>query len=307
MGNESELGAASAPDDSQDLRKLDSSSSTSSAVRQPKDISRLIYLTGAFAGFAALALSVFNVFSSPSYDGKNKQMNSYVQAEITRYFSIKEAMQVQKNLEPYSSVVENQPKGKAFYGSPTARFTLVEFSDLECPYCKKFHHTPKELVDGSKGLVNWEWVNNPLPMHQPAAQVEAIAAECIRQVAGNKAYWASLSAIFAMSQGGGGGVSNVGNIAKYVGADPEEFNTCIKSAKTMPILQTHMNLAQAKGINSTPYSILVDNKTGQSYHIQGMQEVDSIASVIRQAIEKDANQSVNSPADSSDEDKPKDN
>lgn len=242
---------------------------------------------GIAAATAALALSIFNTVKMPKYDGQDRDMHSYVQAEINRYFAMKEAVQIAKNLEPFESVVENQPKGKAFYGSPTARFTLVEFSDLECPYCKKFHHTPKELVDTSKGLVNWEWVNNPLEMHNPAAQVEAIAVECIRQVAGNKAYWASIGAIFNMSSGNGGGVANIGNIAKFVGADPDQFNQCLKSAKTLPVLQTQQNLAQAKGINSTPYSILVDNKTGQQYHIQGMQDLDSLQSVIRQALEKD--------------------
>lgn len=274
-----------------DVKKTDVESGESVSKTIPVAITpKWLVACSIYAAFMSTAFLVALLVLLPQY-GKvegSPEEQKFVQAEIDRYFKIKEEAQVKKNLEPYDKVVENQPNSKAFYGSPTARFTLVEFSDFECPYCKKFHGTPKSVVDQSNGLVNWEWVNNPLEFHNPAAQVEALAVECIRRIGGNKAYWAAIGATFNFTQGNGSGVSNINNIARYVGVDTEEFGKCLKSAKTMPVVQAHEELARAKGINSTPYSILVDNKTGQSYHIQGMQDVDAISSVVKQALQRDS-------------------
>jgi protein-disulfide isomerase len=63
------------------------------------------------------------------------------------------------------------------YGNPNAPVSLIEYSDLECPYCKQFHSTPKEIVEASGGKVNWVYRHFLLGMHNPGAQKEAEASE----------------------------------------------------------------------------------------------------------------------------------
>jgi protein-disulfide isomerase len=41
------------------------------------------------------------------------------------------------------------------YGNPNAPVSLIEYADFECPFCKQFDATPKELVDAYGGKVNW--------------------------------------------------------------------------------------------------------------------------------------------------------
>jgi protein-disulfide isomerase len=52
-------------------------------------------------------------------------------------------------------------------GDPAAPVTLVEYSDFECPFCKRFHPTVKRLVDESKGQLNWVYRHFPLDELHP--------------------------------------------------------------------------------------------------------------------------------------------
>jgi len=67
-----------------------------------------------------------------------------------------------KNVRPVS-------KNDHIYGNPGAAITLVEYSDYECPFCKRFHPTAKKLVDQSDGKVNWVYRHFPLAFHHPGA------------------------------------------------------------------------------------------------------------------------------------------
>jgi len=68
-------------------------------------------------------------------------------------------------------------------GDPNAKITLIEFSDYECPFCKRhFDQTladlKKEYVDTGKVKIIYR--DLPLPFHDPMATIEAVAANCAR-------------------------------------------------------------------------------------------------------------------------------
>jgi protein-disulfide isomerase len=64
------------------------------------------------------------------------------------------------------------------YGKPDARFTVVEYADLECPYCRAYFPVLKHWIDANPD-VNWQWHHLPLSIHEPAATSEARLAECV--------------------------------------------------------------------------------------------------------------------------------
>ncbi len=218
------------------------------------------------------------------------RLQQFSQAEIARYFDIQQEKAVTETLARYSAVQENQPNGKAFYGNPAARFTLVEYSDMECPYCKSFHTTPKKVVDSSQGEINWEWSHMPLDFHNPAAQVQALAAECVREVSGNKAYWAFIDKVFQHTGGNGKGVSDLRATARSVGANNDEFITCISTARHAPLLQQDLEQAQKLGINSTPYTVVVDNQTGNYFPLKGARPAEQLLQIIQQLKDSDSKQ-----------------
>ena len=84
-----------------------------------------------------------------------------------------------KNVRPVSRERDH------IYGNPDAVISLIEYSDFECPFCKRFHTTPKEIVDAYGGRVNWVYRHFPLAMHNPGAQKQAEASECANELGGN--------------------------------------------------------------------------------------------------------------------------
>ncbi len=74
-------------------------------------------------------------------------------------------------------------------GNPDAPVTLVEYSDFECPFCKRFHPTVKRIVDEYGGRVRWVYRHFPLDeIHPVKARREAAAAECAAELGGNDAF-----------------------------------------------------------------------------------------------------------------------
>jgi hypothetical protein len=62
-------------------------------------------------------------------------------------------------------------------GPQQAKVQLIEFADLECPFCGSFHKTLKTVLDRYPNQVSLEYVHFPLPRYRfavPAARV----AEC---------------------------------------------------------------------------------------------------------------------------------
>lgn len=170
---------------------------------------------------------------------------------------------------------------KWIYGDIGARFTLVEFSDTECPYCKRFHDTPKKIVDTLQGAVNWEFVNLPLGFHNPAAEAQAIAMECVGLLKGNKAFWMMTDGIFKHTRGNGQGVSDLTALALDNGVDKEEFEKCMASDVARQNVYDDINKAQKLGITGTPATFIVDNTTGKSQVLSGAQPPEAFLSVIR--------------------------
>src|SRR3989338_278944 len=76
-------------------------------------------------------------------------------------------------------------------GNPNAKIILVEYSDPECPYCKVFHETLKQIIGeyGADGKVAWVYRNFPIPSLHPKAPKESEALECATEQGGNEMFW----------------------------------------------------------------------------------------------------------------------
>lgn len=169
------------------------------------------------------------------------------------------------------------------YGNPAARFTIVEYSDLECPFCRSFHATPKYLVDNSKGNVNWHWKHLPLSFHEPVATNGALASECVYDQKGSQGFWAFTDQWFKLSQGNGKGpLQTTTEIAASVGVDTELFDNCLSSATHQSILTAEKEYASKIGITGTPASMIIDNQTGNRAFVKGGQPIASLAKAINE-------------------------
>ena len=74
-------------------------------------------------------------------------------------------------------------------GAEDAKITIVEFSDIDCPFCKRFHTTMKQVMTDYDGQVNWVYRHFPLTSLHPDAAKKAAAAECAGNIAGSEKFW----------------------------------------------------------------------------------------------------------------------
>ncbi len=150
-------------------------------------------------------------------------------------------------------------------GNPNARISLIEYSDFECPYCKRFHPTAKKLVESYPDDVNWVYRHFPLDFHNPLAQKEAEASECAGEIGGNDGFWRYTDAIYARTRSNGKGFPMNGFVplAVELGIDAVKFEECLKSEKYAQRVSDDFREGQSIGIRGTPGNILLDNRTGR--------------------------------------------
>ncbi len=189
-----------------------------------------------------------------------------------------------KILSNWKAAADKSIKGRHIYGSLDAEFTLVEFSDLECPFCKRFHDTPKQLVDQSQGRINWEWQHYPLQFHNPTADVAAHASECVGEVAGNQSFWAFTGEWFSRSQLNGQGVEDIERLAREVGAPLDAYKTCMESGKYKELIQAQTEKGSIMGVTGTPATVVVDNVSGNTLLVKGAQSPKVIIETMTQLI-----------------------
>ena len=164
-----------------------------------------------------------------------------------------------KNIRPVS------PQRDHIYGNPDAEVSLIEYSDFECPFCKRFHVTAKEVVDSYDGRVNWVYRHFPLAFHNPGAQTQAEASECAGALGGNDAFWRFTDKIYERTRSNGNGfpLNGLLPLAEEIGLDSGDFRACLESRRfTERVLEDYTDGTNI-GITGTPGNVLRNNRTGR--------------------------------------------
>ncbi len=139
------------------------------------------------------------------------------------------------------------------YGDEDAEITIVEFSDVECPFCARIHPTLERLVDESDGRINWEYRHLPLPMHRNA-ELGAAATECVGEQLGNDAFWVYLARLLVLQ--GQHSLQLYEQEAITAGVEIDTFSTCLTSAEIQNRINLDRVVAQSNGGSGTPFNVI---------------------------------------------------
>ena len=171
-------------------------------------------------------------------------------------------------------------------GEKDARILLFEYSDMECPYCKRFHPTAQKIVDSYIGDVAWVYRHLPLPFHANAGK-EAEASECANELGGNSAFWKFVNALFVKTNSGGTGIalSDLPTLATEIGLNETKFTTCLDSGKYADRVKSDAETAASLGINGTPGNILLDTKTGKTKLMPGAYPYEDFKKAIDEMLQ----------------------
>jgi len=133
-------------------------------------------------------------------------------------------------------------------GPADAPITMIEFSDYECPYCRKWHNEVfKPLMSNYAGKIRFVYRDFPLSSSHFNAQPAAEAANCAGE---QNQYWEFADKMFASESGLGSEMYL--QSAKELGLDLEKFSECVSSRRYEDEVTADYEYAANLGIRSTP-------------------------------------------------------
>lgn len=175
----------------------------------------------------------------------------------------------QKKDEPKTD--GNTQKSDHILGNSDAEITIIEYSDTECPFCKKFHETMTQIMDeyGKTGKVKWIYRHFPLDMLHSKSRKEAEATECATELGGNIKFWEYINRLYAITPSNDGlDPSELTKIAEYAGLDKNKFEECLKSGRHAQDVENDLQDGMSAGIQGTPSSIVISKK-GEKFPLNG--------------------------------------
>jgi protein-disulfide isomerase len=144
--------------------------------------------------------------------------------------------------------LENVP----LIGKETANVTIVEYSDFQCPFCKRGSQILPQILQEYDGKIKIMYKQLPLPNHNWAKDA-AIASLCAHEQ-GNDKFWEFHDLLFENQEN-----INVENskeefkgFAKKIGLNESDFDKCVGSPDIAKRVQADIEEAQSIGVSSTP-------------------------------------------------------
>lgn len=173
-------------------------------------------------------------------------------------------------------------------GQAEARFSLIEYSDLECPFCKQYHPTVKAVAEAFPGKVNWVWRHFPLSFHGEAAKQEAYAAECAGKLAGANGFWAAIDYVMENTKANGQGLPSATpyvDVAKAAKVDPAKLASCMASPEVKGKIMSDLSAGEMYGVRGTPTTFIRDNVTKKVVPIGSALPAAELTQVVKALIE----------------------
>lgn len=168
-------------------------------------------------------------------------------------------------------------------GSAEARILVVEYSDTECPFCKQFHSTMLSIMQeyGKDEKVAWVYRHFPIAEIHSKSPKEAEALECAGELGGNSKFWEYTNKIYEVTPSNNNlATLELTKIATQVGLSSSTFNTCLNSGQYATRVNIDVINAQELGALGTPYSVIIDTKTGEHYPVEGAYPYADVKNII---------------------------
>ncbi len=163
------------------------------------------------------------------------------------------------------------------WGSPNAPVTIVQFQDLECPYCARVQPTLAQLeARYAPGQLRFVLKHNPLPFHKQAHE-GARFAQAVRELGGPAAARDFVARAFANQRALG--TEAYRRFATEAGLDARRVEERANSAEVRESVERDMALAKRVGLSGTP-SFLVNGAV-----IAGAQPLEKFTETVSAELE----------------------
>ena len=172
-------------------------------------------------------------------------------------------------------------------GNPNATVTIIEYSDFECPFCKRFHDTMNEVLS-EEDDVTWVFRHFPLDqLHPRNARKASVASECVAELGGSDAFWTFTDGYFEVTPANDQTdiATVIPQLVAKAGVDASSFDACVASGRYDEHVQDDVENAVATGGQGTPWSIVI-TASDKTLPLSGAQPASAVKQLIELAREK---------------------
>jgi protein-disulfide isomerase len=180
-----------------------------------------------------------------------------------------------KPRQPDPKAVYKVPVGKsAAKGPADALVTIVEFSEFQCPFCKRVGPTIKQITDTYGKDVRFVFKHNPLPFHKDAQ----LASEASLEARDQGKFWEYHDKLFENQQALAR--ENLEQYAKELGLNAGKFKAALDTNKHKAETEQDQQLARSLGASGTP-SFFINGR-----NLRGAQPFEAFKAVIDEELQK---------------------
>ena len=155
-------------------------------------------------------------------------------------------------------------------GAANARVRLIEYSDIECPFCQEYHEELLTLVE-SEPLANFSWTYRHFPLTQihPSAFGYAVAAECAADQNQFNTYLDTL--VNRVRSGDEFDKEELSGLAGSIGLDSNRFSSCLNDESIATRVSDESAQATAAGATGTPFSVFEFDRSISESELEDIQ------------------------------------
>ena len=185
--------------------------------------------------------------------------------------------------EQMANILENA----VLEGNKDAPVVVVEYADLECPYCV-VQHNDHQITTNLKAdfpdQVTTAFKNHRGVNHS-GTEIKALAVLCAEKVGGNDAYVQFYKEIFAGSTTSTYyPVSDLADIAKKIGIDVTAWQSCVDNKETLTQFTEETEEAKKYGMSGTPGTLLFNRNTGKYAVLKGAYSYENFKSTVQSLL-----------------------
>lgn len=216
-------------------------------------------------------ISSFNEYYGDQTEENNTENNSEVSDDATNSSNT--------SSEDIKNIVEGMLASSPIRGDANARFTIVEYTELHCPYCQM--HAQNWTINSVIEQFPWEVnsVSRHFIIHGEDALQLAATMECVAELNPSVYHQVFEKAFEAYPVE----LANLINIAAELGTDASALQTCVDEWRYTQAVNDMMNQAyEVFWVNGTPGNVIIDRETWNYKVVSGAYPVDEFVNAINE-------------------------
>ncbi|AKU95786.1 Periplasmic thiol:disulfide interchange protein DsbA [Labilithrix luteola] len=164
-----------------------------------------------------------------------------------------------------------------FQGKADAPVTIIEFSDFQCPYCKRVEPSLDKIKETYGDKVRIVWKHEPLPFHPRAKPAAALSIEA-RVQKGDKGFWEAHKRLFDSQPKLED--ADLEKIAADMGLNVDKVKSAIKDEKYKKEIDADAELGEDVQASGTPHFFINGRR------LVGAQPFEKFKTIIDEEVKK---------------------